>query len=161
MVDNDTVMSATDLLPTFCSMAGVTPPPGLDGQDMTDALLGKPVQRENPLFWEFRFGSWGRHIQFSLRYAMRKGNWKLMMNADGTKCELFDLARDPSETADCARYESAIVQEMSRELTAWARELPSWGKSDQESFRTYPWPTSGTAVNVADDDLLGKTEGKG
>ena len=49
---------------------------------------------DQPLFWEFRFGSWGRHIQFSLRYAMRKGKWKLMMNADGTRCELFDLEFD-------------------------------------------------------------------
>ncbi len=160
VVDNETVLSAIDLLPTFCSMAGVTPPAGLDGRDMTAAFLGQPVKREDPLFWEFRFGSWGRHIQFSLRYAMRKGNWKLMMNADGTKCELFDLSRDPSETADCARYEPAIVKEMAAALTAWARELPSWGKSDHESFRTYPWPKPGAATNVAEADILGKAEGR-
>ena len=158
VVDNDTIMSATDLLPTFCSMAGIEPPPGLDGQDMSEAFLGNSVQRDGALFWEFRFGSWGRHIQFSLRYAMRKGNWKLMMNASGSKSELFDLSRDPSETADCSRYEPEIVADLAAELIAWARSLPSWGKSDQEGFRTYPWPQAGGCAESAEDDL-GSAEG--
>lgn len=143
LVDDDTVMSGTDLLPTFCSIAGVNSPENIDGQDMSAVFRGKSIKRKDPIFWEYRFGSWGRHIQFSLRYAMRKDNWKIMMNADGTKCELFDLSRDPSETADCAKYEAEKVKELSAELTQWAKTLPSWGKSDDEKFRTYPWPESG------------------
>ncbi len=149
-VDNESVVSGTDLLPTFCSIAGVEPPPDLDGQDMSDVFRGTPVEREEPLFWDYRFGSWGRHIQFSLRYAMRKGNWKLMMNADGSKRELFDLSRDLSETANCAEYEPETVETMSRELMAWACTLPSWGKADQESYRTYPWPLPGSRTVTAD-----------
>ncbi len=74
---------------------------------------------------------------------MRDGKWKLMMNAAGRKFELFNLSRDPGETADCARYEPAVVQKMARQLKAWARTLPSWGKDDYEWLRTYPWPRAG------------------
>jgi len=149
-VDNESVVSGVDLMPTFCSIAGVEPPAGLDGQDMSAVFEGNTVERDQPLFWDYRFGSWGRHIQFSLRYAMRKGNWKLMMNADGTKHELFDLSRDLSETANCADYEPEVVKTMSEELMAWARTLPSWGKSDQESYRTYPWPKPGSRSTTVD-----------
>jgi len=111
---------------------------------------GTSVEREQPVFWEYRFGSWGRHIQLSLRYSMRKGNWKLMMNADGTAFELFDLSSDLSETANCAKYEPAIVESMSKELMEWARGLPSWGKGDQEGLRAYPWPKPGINTAAAD-----------
>lgn len=157
-VDNGSVVSGTDLLPTFCRIAGVEPPAGLDGQDMTGVFEGAPVEREQPLFWEYRFGSWGRHIQLSLRYAMRKGKWKLMMNADCTAFELFDLSHDLSETANCAKYEPGIVEAMSQELMEWAQGLPSWGKSDQEEFRTYPWPQPGNPATST--DMLGAAEGK-
>ncbi len=142
-VDDRTVLSGTDLLPTFCSIAGVKPPPDLDGQDMSRAFRGEAVRRKNPLFWEFRFGPWGRHIDTSLRYAMRDGKWKLMMNASGRHCELYNLSKDPGETADCARYEPEIVKAMRAKLRRWARTLPSWGKDDYEWWRTYPWPESG------------------
>jgi arylsulfatase A-like enzyme len=149
-VDNESVVSATDLLPTFCRMAGVEPPAGLDGHDVTPVFEGASVEREQPVFWEYRFGSWGRHIQLSLRYAMRKGNWKLMMNADGTAFELFDLSSDKSETANCAKYETERVNAMSKELMEWARTLPSWGKGDQEGLRAYPWPKPGENTAAAD-----------
>jgi arylsulfatase A-like enzyme len=142
-VDNESIVSGTDLLPTFCKLAGVEPPAGLDGQDMSAVLEGVSVERQEPVFWEYRFGAWGRHIQISLRYAMRKGKWKLMTNADGTACELFDLSSDLSETANCAKYEPEIVESMLQELMTWARGLPSWGKSDYEAMRTYPWPEPG------------------
>jgi len=149
-VDNESVVSGTDLLPTFCRMAGVEPPTGLDGHDVTPVFEGTSVEREEPVFWEYRFGSWGRHIQLSLRYAMRKGSWKLMMNADGTAFELFDLSSDLSETANCAKYEPELVESMSRELLAWAQGLPSWGKGDQEGLRAYPWPKPGPSTAAAD-----------
>lgn len=158
-VDDQTVLSGTDLLPTFCALAGVKPPPDLDGQDMTRAITGTPVRRSAPLFWEFRFGAWGRHIDTSLRYAMRDGKWKLMMNASGRRFELFDLSRDPSETANCAKYEPAIAKRMAARLKAWARTLPSWGKDDYEWMRTYPWPETGDirpgGTGVASKDALG------
>jgi arylsulfatase A-like enzyme len=155
-VDDHSIVSGTDLLPTFCRIAGVNPPAGLDGQDMSAVFEGKTVKREQPLFWEYRFSSWGRHSDIALRYAMRKENWKLMMNAGGSVCELFDLSRDPSETANCAKYEPAIVQAMSQELLTWARTLPSWGKRDFEALRTYPWPRPG--IHRSSSDVLAEME---
>src|SRR5262249_4047474 len=56
-VDESTVFSAVDFLPTICQMAGASLPSGFqpDGQDLGDALLGRTVTRKNPLFWEWRF----------------------------------------------------------------------------------------------------------
>jgi hypothetical protein len=34
--------------------------------------------------------------------AVRDGKWKLLVNADGTGAELYDLAADPKEAKDLA-----------------------------------------------------------
>src|SRR5262249_11088579 len=90
-VDETTVLSALDLFPTFCALAGARLPDGasLDGEDRAAALLGRPVaERSKPLFWEY-----GRNEEFyrypniasdrSPNVAVREGRWKLLANADG------------------------------------------------------------------------------
>src|SRR5262245_4595525 len=96
-VDNSNVISAVDLLPTFCALAGAATlsDVSLDGQDQSAALRGESSQRQRPLFWEY-----GRNNQ-SFRYpqgrdrspnlAMREGPWKLLLNADGAGAELYDV----------------------------------------------------------------------
>ncbi|HNT35832.1 MAG TPA: sulfatase-like hydrolase/transferase, partial [bacterium] len=55
-VDDATSLCAVDLLPTFCQLAEVALPGGitLDGEDMSAAFRGTPVQRTKPLLWEWR-----------------------------------------------------------------------------------------------------------
>jgi len=142
-VDDNSVISGVDLLPTFCSLAGIKVPKKVnsDGEDMSRALLGTPTQRSKPLMWQYRFGPWGRHLQKSPALAMRDGDWKLMMNPDGSRIELYNLRENPCEVDNLANEYPEIVQRMSRKLLEWHNGLP-----DVESMPVnsgsfdYPWP---------------------
>jgi arylsulfatase A-like enzyme len=142
-VDDKTIISAVDLLPTFCSLAGVKLNQDLktDGQDMSKAFKGIPVSRTKPLMWEYRFSPWGRHIQKSPALAIRDGNWKLMMNPDGSRTELYNLKENPCEVDNLANENPEIVQRMSQQLLEWHNRLPDV-ESMPESAGTfeYQWP---------------------
>lgn len=142
-VDDTTVLSGVDLLPTFCSLAGVpvTPELKLDGLDMSQALLGTPKKRTKPLMWEYRFGPWGRHLQKSPALAMRDNDWKLMMNSDRSRVELYNLKENPCEVDNLASENRDRVRRMSRQLLEWHNTLPG---TDTMPARAgsfdYPWP---------------------
>lgn len=128
IVDNQSVLSAVDLLPTFVSLAGkkeLHSQP--DGENMTAVVLGKPTVRKTPLFWEY-----GRNNE-SFRYpqgrdkspnlAIREGNWKLLVNDDGSGTELYDLTTDPSEQTDIAAQHPKLLGDLRSKLLAWRAGL--------------------------------------
>ncbi len=120
-VDTDSVVAAVDLLPTLAGLAGMSYDGlmGLDGEDRSGVLSGHIDDRESPLFWEYRAGSWGRDIQRSPRLAMRQGPWKLMMNPDGSRVELYNLDADITETSNAAIYEPEMAERMRVTLLNW------------------------------------------
>ena len=142
-VDDSTIISGVDLLPTFCSIAGLklNKELELDGQDMSEAFKGIPIKRTSPLMWEYRYSPWGRHIQKSPMLAMREGNWKLLMNPDGSRIELYNLKVNPCEVDNLASEYPEIVKKMSRELLKWHMSLPDkkFIPENAGSFY-YPWP---------------------
>lgn len=117
-IDDRTVLSGVDLLPTFCSLAGISLDPdlALDGEDMSQALLGTPMERARPLMWEYRYAPWGRHLQKSPALALRDGDWKLLMNPDESRVELYNLEENPCEVDNLAREHPDRVRRMSRQL---------------------------------------------
>jgi len=129
--DDQTVFGGVDFLPTLGAIAGAPLPDGakLDGQDQSAALRGQAVPRKAPLFWEY-----GRDEQFfkypgnaadrSPSVAMRDGRWKLLVNADGSGTELYDLAADPSESTNVATQHPDVADSMARQALAWRRSLP-------------------------------------
>lgn len=142
-VDDSTVLSGVDLLPSFCSLAGipVSPDLSLDGQDMSGALLGNPMKRTKHLMWEYRYGPWGRHLQKSPVLAMRDGDWKLIMNPDRSRIELYNLKANPCEVDNLASENPNRVSRMSRQLLTWHQMLPGTDTMPARagSFE-YPWP---------------------
>lgn len=128
-----TVISALDLLPSFCGLAGATIPPDLakqlDGEDLSAALTGASPQRNKPLFWEY--GRNNKSFNYpqdtrdrSPNVALREGDWKLLINADGSRAELFDLANDPKEQHDLAAAKPEITKRLSDAALKWRRGLP-------------------------------------
>ena len=126
-IDHETTISGVDLLPTFCRLAGVEYLDRVkpDGQDMSAAFLGTPTQRIDPLMWEFRFSPWGRQLQNSPVLAMRDGDWKLMMDPDGSRIELYNLKQNPCEVDNLASENKKIVKRMSKQLLEWHSSLPA------------------------------------
>ncbi len=128
-VDDAAVLAAVDILPTFCAIAGARPPAGGDGEDQSGVLLGKPAARTRPLLWEYgrnekSFG-YPAGRDRSPNVAIRDGRWKLLINADGTGAELYDLAADVKETKNLAAAEPAVARRLADAALAWRRSLPA------------------------------------
>ena len=137
-VDDTSVVSALDLFESLCRIAGVTVPRGYntDGTDMSKALLGTPQQRTKAIFWEY-----GRkdNIAFpkpddndiSHNVAIREGDWKLLINADGTQATLYNLHDDPRETTPLNDKNPKKAKELSEKALTWRRELPELMNNEQ------------------------------
>ncbi|MBI1375006.1 MAG: sulfatase-like hydrolase/transferase [Phycisphaera sp.] len=123
-VDKTTVVTAVDLLPTFCAAAGVTLPDGYepDGVNILPALNGRPFERDKPIFWEWRGASFGDNWP---RLAVRDAQWKLVMNNDGSRMELYDLTADRAQASDLAKANPQVVQRLAAEALAWQKTLPT------------------------------------
>lgn len=142
-VDNTTVIGGVDFLPTLCSLAGIRLPGGLrlDGEDMSAALLGAPRQRLKPLLWDWRFRMLvGRVIDKSPRLAIREGQWKLLMNPDRSRVELYDVPRDPSELDNLVGRYPKVMKELSERLLQWQAGLPKGLVEPLAGSNQYRWP---------------------
>ncbi len=129
VTDESSVMCAIDLSPTLCKIAGVEIPETekLDGLDRSGVLLGKPSAREKPIFWQY--GSPhavlkpGNPKFHSPSFAVRDGDWKLLINPDGSKAQLFNLKNDPGETTNLFAQEPERAASLKKQIKAWAKEI--------------------------------------
>lgn len=98
-----------DVLPTLADVAGVKPPENIDGISFLPTLLGLEGQKTHEyMYWEFH--------ELGGRQAVRKGQWKLVvnqvLNPKEKSIELFDLNRDIGEEHDLAAQHPEIVKEL-------------------------------------------------
>jgi arylsulfatase A-like enzyme len=130
-VDETTVFAAVDMLPTLCAIAGAPVPSDAkpDGQDVSGAWRGESVSRSKPLFWEY-----GRNPKsFAYPYArdrspsiaIREGKWKLLVNADGSGAELYDLETDAVEANNVAANQTELAERLCKAALDWFRARPA------------------------------------
>lgn len=134
-IDNQSLISAVDLLPTFCELAGAKVPATHqpDGVSQVAVLKGTAApKRLKPLFWRMD-ASWPPRPTAPLHwaaYAVVDQQWKLLSNRDGSHVELYDLAADPFEQTDRAEERPEVVKEIVAKLTAWKATLPEKPSGD-------------------------------
>jgi len=124
------IAGAIDLLPTLTELAGVplksTKP--LDGKSLAPLLRG-----------EGDASNWPDRMIFSLwnkRVSVRTQQYRL--DADG---HLFDMLKDPGQSADVAAANPAMVTRLQQAVEEWTREmLPVTGKD------TRPYPVGHTPL---------------
>ncbi|WPU94005.1 sulfatase-like hydrolase/transferase [Mucilaginibacter sabulilitoris] len=132
--DETSVLSSLDLLPSLTKIAGVKLPADYrgDGKDRSGVLLGKPSARNMDMYWEY-----GRNnIAFnypkgrdkSPNLAIRSGDWKLLMNNDGSDAQLYNIKNDKNETKDVAADFPKIAIELKNKLIKWWASLPKLKK---------------------------------
>ncbi len=141
-VNNASVLSGVDILPTICCITG-TKLPGdiiMDGENMSQALNGKQVKRTKPLMWENRFPVYGHVIHQSPILAIRTEKWKLLMNPDLSRIELYDIPNDPTELNNLADHNPKIVKKLSGQLLGWQATLPKGPIDKNAGSNGYPWP---------------------
>jgi N-acetylgalactosamine-6-sulfatase len=143
-VDKATVFNATDFLPTFCKLAGVDVPEGVspDGEDVSTAFQGKPFKRTKPILWEWRFRIYGHTLHRSPQLSIRDGDWKLLMNPDGGRIELYDIPTDPSELNNLADRRPDVVKRLSGRVLAWHKDLPPGPVEPLAGSNAYRWPAA-------------------
>ena len=127
--DTRTVVNAVDLLSTFCRLADVAlPDAAFDGEDMSAAFLGRRQLRSRGLYWEYgRDPSYlrpGLESDRSPALAVRDGDWKLLMNTDGSGVELYDFREGFDEKHSVAAENPEVVSRLRNALLAWWRSMP-------------------------------------
>ncbi len=141
-VDNETVLGGVDILPTLCALAGVSLPSSIDadGEDMSSAFRGQPVSRRRPLLWENRFPVYGHVLGRSPMLAIREGKWKLLLNPDRSRVELYDIPADPAEINNRAAEHPEIVERLAHVVMSWRETLPRGPVHPDAGRNDYPWP---------------------
>jgi len=112
--DNNELMTAMDLLPTFARLAGAKVPTDrvIDGKDVWPVLTGKAKTPHKTFFY---------HRGNELK-AVRAGNWKLHQNK-GKPTALYNLAADIGEKRNVLKANPEVVKRLHGHLKAFARDI--------------------------------------
>jgi N-acetylgalactosamine-6-sulfatase len=125
-VDERSVISGADWLPTLCALTGTKiNAADFDGEDASAAWLGKGEHvRTKPLLWKTSAPQSAG--------AIRDGQWKLHHpNSKRGELELFDVVADPGEQHNLVKDHPDIVKRLSAKLEAWQATLPkTYDKGD-------------------------------
>ena len=128
--DNRSVLSAADLFPSFCAIAGVSLPAGFafDGKDKSKVLSGNSSDEKRTIMWEYGRNNksfvYPKGIDRSPNLAVREGDWKLLMNSDGTDIQLYDLEVDSKETTNIVKEHPDIAEKLKLKLMEWRKSMP-------------------------------------
>jgi arylsulfatase len=135
-----------DIMPTLCEVAGARYPGTRAGKPVPPArgasmvpFLADPDARAAPrtLYW-----------QHETNAAIREGDWKLVTSDDRDESawELYDMAKDRSESANLAAKHPETVERLRKEWRRWAKEthaLPfpeKLGDGKPVPWPPRPWP---------------------
>jgi len=123
-VDRESISSLVDFFPTMAALGQAATPANLDGVDIQKVWEGSPMVNRPPLFWEWRYNQPRTWQNRSPMLAVRDGDWKLLMNPDDSRVELFNLRLDPMENGNMAEQQPQIVSRLRKELLEFHQSLP-------------------------------------
>lgn len=121
------VVAGIDLPLMFMDVAGAMPDLGIeyDGENMLDAISGKTTKiRSKPLMWIRPPDRPGYFPNNAPDLAIRKGNYKLLMDFDESNLQLYDLTQDVGETKNLKDAKLVETTELKKELMAWFKNYP-------------------------------------
>lgn len=133
---SDTPVIGSDVFPTICDVVGMPLPDDrtIDGTSLLPLFAGKPLQREQPLYWRNHLAP----TQF--RVGMRIGDWKIVGSDDLTSFELYNIQKDWQETTNVAADFPDRFTELRARLiehdAAVLKEGPDWWKLDKPRNRS-------------------------
>jgi arylsulfatase A len=112
-----------DFFPTLLALAdprGEVKCPTFDGMNILPALKGEEKPIHDQLCWHYpHYWGGGRVTPYSV---IRRGDMKLIRFWETGKEELYDLAKDPSETTDLAAHQPQIRADLTTRLDAWLKD---------------------------------------
>jgi len=115
---SEQVWAMWDFLPTMADLVGVKAPAGLDGISMLPALLDKPQEGHEYLYWEFH--------ERGFNQAVRMGDFKAVRKGLDGKLKLFNLTTDIGEQHDVAGEHPEIVAKIEAYLKTARTPSEHW-----------------------------------
>ena len=151
--DCEKIVDVTDLLPTFCELAGVPAPVGIDGVSIAPTLLGRGHQRYRDFIVH----------EASNGQSIIRGKYKLV-RSKSTPLKLYDLDADHSESDNIASQHPGLVKELEAlllgervaEPKGFANTYHHWigedgaATSDPENWSDYEYANAG--ITYMSDD---------
>ena len=134
-IDDQSLISAVDLLPTFCEIAGVELPGDYtpDGISQVATLTGTPYpRRTKPLFWKSS-APWPppkNRPDHWVSFAVVDQGWKLVSNREASHTELYDIAADPYERKDLKQARPDVAKRLQKMIEQWRTTLPAHPTGD-------------------------------
>ncbi|WDQ15988.1 sulfatase family protein [Rhodopirellula sp. P2] len=127
--NDSALISAVDLLPTFCEVGGVDLPETYvaDGVSQVATLQGEATSgRSKPLFWKIgaRWPATKSRPHHWASFCVVHESWKLLANEDSSYVELYDIVSDPYESTDLKDSQADVVSKLSKQLADWKASLP-------------------------------------
>jgi arylsulfatase A-like enzyme len=121
-----TVMCGVDLFPTLCKIAAAKLPGDIefDGEDMSEAILGETVKRSKPIMWYYpNQPKPGKAEYVTPKLAIRKDDWKLLINPDRSDAQLYNLSKDIGEKNNLIDKQPEVAKELTQDLMDWHKTL--------------------------------------
>ncbi len=145
-VNDDTWISAVDLVPTFLDAAGIPLPLhwNPDGTSALAALHGRDFRRGMPMMWEWRHADCtGQDESFRgwPMLAIRQEQFVLMQNPVTGQQALYDTVSDMGQRRDIAHDKPDLVRALAGQIEDYSRSLPGYATR----------PGARTAVAEPDD----------
>ena len=120
-VDDRSVTSGIDWLPTICSVAGAKLPSSadFDGEDVSAAWTGGIHERTKPLFW--------KTSSPNAPVGILDGPWKYYHAGKNRRAEtgLYDVVKDPGEQNNRLTSQPDVVAKLEKKISAWEAQLPT------------------------------------
>lgn len=140
---DDTPVWSCDVLPTLAEFAGQTPQAELDGVSIASLLLAQKAPASRPFYWHYpHYSNQGGKPGG----AVRDGNWKLIEFYESGRRELFDVAKDRSESKNVAAANPEVVERLGKQLAAWRERLQVQSNRPNPQYKPNPQGKEGVVT---------------
>lgn len=108
-----TVVDITDAnYPAIFNNQEITP---MQGESLLPVFSGEDIERNKPIFWEWRHGQ-----------AVFHDSYKLVKNGLDKPWDLYNLSNDPTETKNLSQSDPEKVKELEQLFMNWKESLPEY-----------------------------------